>query len=196
MVVKETSIFSSYIMISDSWTAPRSPGRLLYIRVLCLKMMPVYESMRKNKRFVAAHPSSSKSAMLLLLYLLEGELCCWSLRCYREHAACRIQRVDPLLLMQVALFFHDNMQGNNKLKGFHCSFYLWHCKYVWILCVGFTLWTWEMTQWINTHWIQSKSLLHSPVNRILMQNLQSLCAVWVVLGFNSVTSSARLLIHN
>lgn len=34
-------------------------------------MMPVYESMRKYKWLLTAHPSSSKRAMLLLLYLLE-----------------------------------------------------------------------------------------------------------------------------
>lgn len=69
-----------FFLLFYSWTTTQSPeeAALYCIFVCCgrgciasLKTLPVYKSVRKYKRFLAAHPCFSKSERLLLLYLPE-----------------------------------------------------------------------------------------------------------------------------
>lgn len=78
-----------YVLLTPG--QPHSPPRkllcIVYFLWGCiagLKMIPVYESMRKNKRFLTAHPSSSKSVMLFFLVFTAGKWYSQSLRCYKR----------------------------------------------------------------------------------------------------------------
>lgn len=108
---------------------PHSPPRrrlctvyFLWGYIAGLKMIPVYESMRKNKRFLTPHPSSSKSVTLFLLYLLWGGyiLSHWGVT--KEHTAFSIQWACLLLI---------KTPGSVAGCFFSFSFFLWHkmiCK--------------------------------------------------------------------